>query len=259
MRLSDFFDEHKNIALAFSGGTDSSYLLYSAVKCGADVCAYYVRSQFQPQFEADDAMRLAAQLSVRIKVIDVDVLCDDIITANPKDRCYYCKKRIFSSIIRSIESDADHQNAGDAGTRPVLIDGTNASDIVSDRPGMKALHELGVMSPLRECGITKDDVRRLSKEAGLFTWDKPSYACLATRIPCGEKITAQKLDITERSEKFLALLGFSDFRIRMRDGAALIQIPAAQFRMFDEHRAEIYDHLIKDYRSVTLDENPRSL
>lgn len=216
----------------------------------ADICAYYVKTPFQPQFELDDAKRLAAQLNAKMKIVDVDVLDDDTITSNPSNRCYFCKKKIFSAILKAA---ADDQNASQC----VIIDGTNASDQVSDRPGMKALRELEVRSPLRECGITKMEVRRLSKEAGLFTWDKPSYACLATRIPTDEQITAEKLKITEKSEDYLSSLGFKDFRIRMRGGAAVVQTHASQNSGLDMHKKEITDFLEKYYKEIHFEPGSR--
>ena len=250
MTLSDFFAENSKIALAFSGGTDSSYLLYAATMNHADICAYYVKTPFQPQFELDDAKRLAAQLNAKMKIVAVDVLDDDTITSNPSNRCYFCKKRIFSAILKAVTDD---QNASQC----VIIDGTNASDQVSDRPGMKALRELEVRSPLRECGITKMEVRRLSKEAGLFTWDKPSYACLATRIPTDEQITAEKLKITEKSEDYLSSLGFKDFWIRMRGGMAVVQTHASQNSELDMHRQEIIDFLAKHYKEIHFEPGAR--
>ena len=135
----------------------------------------------------------------------------------------------------------------------MLIDGTNASDDAADRPGMAALRELSVRSPLRECGITKDEVRALSREAGLFTWNKPAYACLATRIPTGETITPEKLQKTERAEAFLESLGFRDFRVRLMDGSAKLQLREEQFPLLLEKRKTINDKLKTDYRSVVLD------
>ena len=123
---------------------------------------------------------------------------------NPPDRCYYCKRTIFSKLAETALADGYE----------LLIDGTNASDPEGERPGMRALRE-AVLSPLRLCGITKDQVRRLSKEAGLFTWNKPAYACLATRVPSGQPITAQLLQRVEAAESALKDLGFSDFRIRV--------------------------------------------
>ena len=118
---------------------------------------------------------------------------------------------------------------------------------------MRALRELSVRSPLRECGLTKPEIRRLSRKAGLFTWDKPAYACLATRVPAGEQLTAEKLENTERAEDFLFSLGFADFRVRLFNGAARLQLPAEQLPRLLERRAEILSELKKTYRAVVLD------
>ncbi len=244
MDLQEFFEKNPKTALAFSGGVDSSYLLYAAMKYGADVRAYYVKAAFQPQFEMDDAMRLAKQLKAEVRVLHADVLSDPVVVANPSDRCYYCKKVIFHMIMKAAAEDG----------YTVLLDGTNASDDAGDRPGMRALQELQVKSPLRECGLTKAEIRRLSREGGLFTWDKPSYACLATRIPTGCEITAEKLEKTEAAEDFLFSLGFSDFRVRMLpDGAAKLQLPAAQLSLLMERREMILAEFKKTYPAVLLD------
>jgi len=241
--LYEFFQKHPKVALAFSGGVDSAYLLYAALNCGAQVHAYYVKSAFQPRFELEDAMRLAAELGVDMKVLDVDVLDCPQIAANTAERCYYCKYSIFKAIINAASEDGIS----------VLIDGTNASDDADDRPGMLALRELTVRSPLRECGLTKTEVRRLSKEAGLFTWDKPAYACLATRIPTGEEITKEKLQRTERAEDYLFSAGFTDFRVRMMGSAARIQLPERQLPFLLNKRKEFLGELKKYYSAVLLD------
>lgn len=243
MRLADFFRENNKTAIAFSGGVDSSYLLYEAVKNKAKVKAYYVKSAFQPQFELEDAEKLAEQLKAEMKVIHLDVLASRDVEANPMDRCYHCKKMIFGAILETASSDGFD----------VILDGTNASDDEADRPGMAALRELKVRSPLRECGLTKSEIRKLSEEAGLFTWNKPAYACLATRIATGEKLTEEKLETTEKAEAFLASLGFTDFRVRMEKKAAKIQLTETQFDMLIRHRAEIIAELKKYYESVLLD------
>lgn len=243
MTLTEFFHENQKAAIAFSGGVDSAYLLYAALQSGADVRAYYVKSAFQPQFELDDARRLAETLSADMRVLDVDILADETVAANPSDRCYHCKRRIFSAIASAAAADG----------YTLLLDGTNASDDAGDRPGMRALRELSVRSPLRECGLTKPEIRRLSREAGLFTWDKPAYACLATRVPAGERLTAEKLENTERAEDFLFSLGFADFRVRLFNGAARLQIPAEQLPRLLERRAEILSELKKTYSAVVLD------
>ena len=247
MELSEFFQKYPKVALAFSGGVDSAYLLYAAIKENTEVQAYYVKSSFQPQFELEDAKRLAEQLHARYKILDLDVLSDARIARNPADRCYYCKKRIFEAILDAARQDGFS----------VLIDGTNASDDAGDRPGMRALRELSVHSPLRECGITKEEVRKRSKEAGLFTWDKPAYACLATRIPSGTGLTERALRVTETAEAYLSSLGFTDFRIRMLDNAAKIQIPEEQFTKMFAMREKVTDELKKYYDAVLLDMEAR--
>ncbi|MCM1330300.1 MAG: ATP-dependent sacrificial sulfur transferase LarE [Ruminococcus sp.] len=243
MKLEDFFAQHPKAAIAFSGGVDSAYLLYAAVRCGADVHAYYVKSQFQPQFEFEDAKRLAESLNCKMTVIPVNILADEKVRENPADRCYHCKKRIFNAISETALMDG----------YTVLLDGTNASDDVNDRPGMRALKELNVLSPLRECGLSKSEIRRLSKEAGLFTHDKPAYACLATRIQTGEEITAEKLFATETAENYLFSLGFTDFRVRSADGNARLQVPQEQLAAVLEKREEILQFLKKYYKTVSLD------
>ena len=243
MTLKDFFAEQPKVALAFSGGVDSAYLLYAAILSGAEVRAYYVKSAFQPQFELDDALRLANELRADLRVLTADALADPRVAANPADRCYYCKSGIFSAILRAAHEDGFS----------VLMDGTNASDDASDRPGTRALKELSVRSPLRECGLTKAEIRRLSREAGLFTWDKPAYACLATRIPTGEAITPEKLQKTEAAEDALRAMGFSDFRVRMFHGGARIQVTEAQLPLLLEKRPAILNALKKTYETVLLD------
>lgn len=243
MTLLAFFKENPKAALGFSGGVDSSYLLYAGVQAGADIHPYYIKTAFQPQFELDDAERLCAQLGVPLTVLELDVLKNEAVTANPPDRCYYCKTALFGALSARALADG----------YTLLLDGTNASDDAGDRPGMRALKELHVCSPLRECGLTKAEIRRLSREAGLFTWDKPAYACLATRIPSGDAITAKKLLATERAEAFLFSLGLTYFRVRNYRGAARLQFPEAQLNAVLAHRAEILQELKKDYPAVLLD------
>ena len=243
MKLSSFFKENKSIAIAFSGGVDSSYLLYMAKKYATNVTAYYVKTQFQPHFELEDADKLAQMLGVQMKIIELDALCDSDVKKKPANRCYYCKKRLFSTMCDIARKDG----------YTMLIDGTNASDEEGDRPGMKALRELSVRSPLKECGLTKDEIRKLSKEAGLFTWDKPAYACLATRIPTGVELTEEKLMRTEKAEDFLFTLGFTDFRVREFENAAKIQIKEEQLPLLLNYKNEIITELKKHYGSVLLD------
>ena len=247
MELSDFFREHTNVALAFSGGTDSGYLLYAAGRYGAACRAYYVKTPFQPDFELEDARKLADELHAELSVTEYDILADGAVVSNPQNRCYFCKKAIFSQIISRAAGDGFK----------TVIDGTNASDSAEDRPGMRALAELGVLSPLRLCGITKDKVRALSKEAGLFTWNKPSYSCLATRIPSGTRIEYDDLRRVEAAEKELAGLGFSDLRVRIFHEAARIQLPEEQFSAAAEKRGAIAAALKKYFPVVLMDTETR--
>ena len=243
MELRDFFLEHPRAALAFSGGVDSSYLLYAGLRWAEELGVYFVKSAFQPEFERRDALRLAEELNARVTVLEADVLSCAEVTANPPDRCYYCKRVIMSTIKAAAKADGFD----------LVLDGTNASDDISDRPGFKALGEEGVLSPLRLCGLTKARIRELSHQAGLFTWDKPAYACLATRVKTGETITAETLRAVEASEDALFALGFTDFRVRTSRGAAKLQfipeqLPEAQ-RRFDEIR----DRLTPYFTQINID------
>lgn len=243
MNLKQFFEVNPETAIAFSGGVDSTYLLWAGTQYSRRVKAYYVKTAFQPQFELEDARKLARELGAEMEVLELDILCDPCIASNPWDRCYHCKKVIFQKILGAAKKDGF----------ALLLDGTNGSDDASDRPGMRALTELSVRSPLRECGLTKPQIRDLSKEAGLFTYDTPAYACLATRIPTGEAITLEKLRRTERAENYLASLGFRDFRVRSQENMAKLQVRACDLDRVMEYGAVINRELKKDYASVWLD------
>lgn len=181
--LEEFFARTPRLAVAFSGGCDSSYLLAAALQAGCEVKAYSVRTAFQPAFEIDDAHRLAVELGAELELIDADVLVRSEICANGHDRCYRCKTFIFSTILARMEADGFD----------VLADGTNVTDDPANRPGFRALAELGVMSPLRRAGMTKEDVRAASRELGLFTADKPNFSCIAVHVGAGRPITADAL------------------------------------------------------------------
>jgi len=243
IRIEQFFRENPSLALGFSGGVDSSYLLYAGLANSANIKAYYVKSAFQPEFELLDALKVAKLVGVEITVLELDVLGNANVISNPPDRCYHCKIDIFSALLKQAVDDGFS----------LIIDGTNASDDASDRPGMRALEELSVRSPLRECGMTKDEIRRLSKEAGLPTWDKPAYSCLATRIPTGRPITKELLHRIERSENALFTLGFTDFRVRVYHDAARLQLPADQMSIALDRRTEIIQVIKPYFPEVLLD------
>ena len=245
--LQQFFKAHPRLALAFSGGCDSAYLLYAAVACGADVRAYYVRSQFQPDFELEDARMLVDKLGQKLHVLELDILADEQVRLNPANRCYYCKKRIFQAILEAAYADG----------YCLIADGTNASDDDSDRPGMRALQEMQVVSPLRSCKIGKKQLRMLSEVAGLFTWNKPAYACLATRIPAGMPIDAETLKRVERAEVQLAGMGFEGMRVRVTPAGARLEVTQKQLPLVLEKREALIAALERDFREITLDLRPR--
>lgn len=245
--LREYLHALPRAAIAFSGGVDSSYLLYAALSCGVPVNAYYVNSQFQPQFELEDAKRLAKELCAGMTVIPLDVLADETVKANPPDRCYHCKRMIFGQILKRAAADG----------YTVLMDGSNASDDADDRPGMRALAELKVLSPLREAGLTKDRIRELSRKAGLFTWDKPAYACLATRVPAGTVLDAGTVGKIEKAENELLRMGFTDFRVRVTGTAAKLQFPGPQILPAAQRHAELTQALSEWFSDVLLDLKPR--
>lgn len=233
MTLEEFFALHGKAALAFSGGADSAFLLWKGRQCGAELGAYIVKSAFQPDFELEDAEKLCAQLNVKLHVLPLDILHVPGVRENTAERCYFCKRAIFTAIAAAAERDG----------YPLVIDGTNASDEVTDRPGMRAIAELGVLSPLRLCGVTKKALRALSREAGLFTADKPAYACLATRMQTGLPLTAEILRRIELAETEIGALGFSDLRVRTDGKAARLELPASQLPQAEKKSEEIHSAL----------------
>ena len=248
MTLQDFFRENPRAALAFSRGVDSAYLLWAAREWAQDVKAYYVHSPFQPAFELSDAKRLAEELRMPMAVLEADVLSVPGAAANGPDRCYHCKTALFTLLKGAALADG----------YTLLMDGTNASDDAGDRPGMRALAELAVRSPLRECGITKAEVRQRSREAGLFTWDKPAYACLATRVPTGTAITPEALSAVEGAENALAALGYRDFRVRLFHGAAKLELTEGDFMRAAGEREAVKAALSPWFKTVLLDCNTRT-
>lgn len=247
MNLHQFFTKNPKVAVAFSGGVDSAYLLFAAKSEGCDVRAYFVKSAFQPAFELEDAKRLSGELCIHLTIINVDVLQSKEVAANPKDRCYHCKNMIFKTIIQTAYEDG----------YDVLLDGTNASDDADDRPGMKALTKLLVRSPLRECGLTKSEIRQKSKASGLFTWNKPSYACLATRIPTGTTINTVDLEKIEQAEAYLDEAGFRDFRVRLINDMAKIQINQKDMDLILSERENILEKFTPLFSEIVLDLKPR--
>lgn len=245
--LKAFWREHPAAAAAFSGGVDSGAVLASAVEAGVRVGAYFVKSAFQPDFELDGARAAAAALGVPLTVLPVSVLDCPAVAANGPDRCYHCKRLILTAIRERAAAEGF----------PILVDGTNADDDPSDRPGSRALAEMGVLSPLRLCGVGKREARSIARRAGLPNWNRPAYACLATRIPTGTPLCAEELSRVEQAEGFLFDRGFSDFRVRRIPGGAKLQLREDQFARAVSLREELAEGLRPLVGTVLLDLTPR--
>ena len=232
MDLQTFFQRNPRVALALSGGVDSGYLLYAAAKAGAEIGAYYIKTAFQPAFELEDAKAGCRELKVALTVLNVDIMAEAEVVKNNEKRCYYCKRALFGALAARAYADG----------YPILIDGTNASDDISDRPGFRVLQEFSILSPLKECGLTKATIRNLAKEAGLLSWNKPAYACLATRVQ-DSPLTQKDLQRVERAEEIITALGYSDFRIRTTGNEGLLQVVTSQYRQALEDQEEINEKL----------------
>ena len=243
MTIDEFFSKYDNIAIALSGGVDSVYLMYAAKKSGANVRAYFAKTEFQPEIELRDAQEAAKLCDVPLCVIEFSAFEDENVIENGHERCYHCKKGIMQIIYATALSDGCD----------VVCEGTNASDDISDRPGYRALEELNILSPLRLCGITKAEVRRIVREEGIPIWNKPSYACLATRIKTGDKITKEALCSVSAAEDFLREKGFSDFRVRVHGDSAKIELTADDMERFIKERKSVIAKMKEYFCSVTLD------
>ena len=231
-----------NVAVAFSGGVDSTFLLKVAHEVlGDKVLALTAASKFVPQRELDAAKKFCAENKIRQLIFEADVLKIAGVKENPVNRCYLCKRALFESFLRL---------AGDK----ILIEGTNTDDTSDYRPGMKALAELKIKSPLREVGLSKSEIRELSREVNLPTWSKPSMACLASRIPYGDELTAEKLSRVEAAENFLVDAGFNQLRVRVHGNLARIEILPEDFERAIKLREEISGRLKElGFAYVTLD------
>ena len=217
-RLRALLRETRGAVVAFSAGVDSTFLLKVAhEELGERVVAATVRSHAFPKRELDEAMAFCRAEGVRHEILDIDELDIPGFAENPPDRCYLCKKALFERLLAF---------AGDNGLASVL-EGSNVDDDGDYRPGRRAIRELGISSPLREVGLTKDEIRALSRQIGLPTADKPSFACLASRFPYGERITAAGLERVEKAEQWLldAGLGLTQLRVRSHGDMARIEVP----------------------------------
>lgn len=237
-RLLALIAAQGSVAVAFSGGVDSSFLCHAATEAlGSKAIAVTIVSPMLPKSEIDCAAALARKVGIEHILIEESEI-DEEVAANPRERCYFCKKIEFGNILAT---------AKERGINAVL-DGSNIDDLGDYRPGLKALEELNILSPLREAGLTKADIRELSRRFDLPTWDKPAFACLASRIPYGERIDRDKLARIEKAEDALRTAGFRQFRVRSHEAIARIEVaPEERRRFFDEAFMDAVSRSLKSY------------
>ena len=245
--LKDNLKLKGSIAIAFSGGVDSTFLLKVANDVlGNNVIAITARSSTFPEREFKEASNFAKNLGIKHIPITSEELDIEGFSENPTNRCYYCKKELFTKICEIAK-----QNGID-----YIADGSNVDDEGDYRPGMTALKELGIISPLREAGMTKEDIRTLSKAMNLPTWEKQSFACLASRFPYGQKITKEKLELIDAAEQYLLDLGFKQLRVRHHGDMARIEVSVGERKkFFDETMMDNVHNKFKElgFNYVTLD------
>jgi uncharacterized protein len=245
--LTRILKEMDSVLVAYSGGVDSAFLLKVARDTlGDHVYAVTAESEIHPDFEIEGARELAKKLDVRHELVRSTEMEDETFLANPPDRCYHCKKHVFSELKSIAEKNGI----------PWIADGSNVDDTGDYRPGMKALEELGIRSPLREAGLTKAEIRELSKELGLPTWNRPAMACLASRIPYGTRITPEALKRVAEAERLLRKLGFQQVRVRDHGTVARIEVPPGEKKaLLDEEMSALLVIKLKTlgYKYVSLD------
>lgn len=236
-----------SVAIAYSGGVDSTFLLKVACEVlGDKVIAITAKSSTYPERELMEAKKFAEEIGVKHIIIVSEELDIEGFSKNPTNRCYYCKKELFTKI----------QNIAKENKVKYVVDGSNMDDTGDYRPGMIAAKELGVISPLKLSNMTKDDIRNFSKQYGLKTWNKPSFACLSSRVPYGSNITIGKLKMIENAEQFLLDLGFRQVRVRHHGEIARIEVsPEEREAFFNLNTMDKVSEKLKEigFKYVTLD------
>ncbi|WP_432408312.1 ATP-dependent sacrificial sulfur transferase LarE [Wukongibacter sp. M2B1] len=245
MKLIDYLKKLDRVVLAFSGGVDSTFLLKAAKEALKDnIKAVTILSPYIPKWEVEEAKELVKELKVKYEIVEVPII--DEIQHNPEDRCYLCKKAVFG-MIQDIAKKEGYN---------YVIDGTNFDDLGDYRPGLKALGELEVKSPLLECKLTKEEIRSLSKELGLNTWDKPPYACLLTRIPYGNELKVEDFEKIEEAEKYMMSIGFRAVRVRCHGDLARIEVNKNdRVKLFNEGILDEISSKLKKigFKYITMD------